>query len=112
MIYTGTYKSEKITFKSEDMMCEDYAVELCKDAEDGSFCVVIEGDGYDWIWEFATDSASDYERVKFTIMEIMFESESIDELVEALDDIFTDGFADILVDDECGECCGCCDCCC
>lgn len=111
MIYRGTYKSEKITFNPEDMMCEDCAVELCKSAEDGSFCVMLDCGEYDWVWEFVTDSASDYERIKFTIMEVMFEAETIDEFAGTLDDIFTDGFADILVEDECDKCYGCCDCC-
>jgi hypothetical protein len=44
----------------------------------------------------------------------MFEVETLDEFIDVLDDMFTDGFADILVDDEgdCDECCGCCECCC
>jgi hypothetical protein len=112
MIYRGTYKSETITFSPEDEMCRECAVELYKSAESGHFCVMINDCDYDWVWEFETDSVSDYERIKFNIMEIMFESETIDEFVAVLDDVFTDGFADILIDDECGECCGCCDCCC
>jgi hypothetical protein len=114
MIYRGTYKSERITFGSEDEICSNYAVELCKGMERNDFCVIVETDAYDCIWEFETDDASDYERVKFNIMEVMFEVETLDEFIDVLDDIFTDGFADILVDDEgdCDECCGCCECCC
>lgn len=112
MIYRGTYFAERITFSPEDEICNTYTVELCKGLERNDFCVLIETDEYDYIWEFETDDASDYERVKFNIMDAMFNVETFGEFVEVLDDIFTDGFADILVDDECDECCGCCDCCC
>ena len=114
MIYRGTYFSERITFSPEDEVCNTYTVELCKGAERGDFCVLIEVGDYDYIWEFETDDASDYERVKFNIMSAMFEVETLYEFIDVLDDIFTDGFADILVDDEgdCDECFGCCECCC
>ena len=112
MIYRGTYFSEKITFSPEDEICSTYAVELCKGAERNDFCVIIEADDCDYVWEFETNDASDYERVKFNIMDTMFTVETLDEFVEILDDIFTEGFGDILVEDECCECCECCGGCC
>lgn len=112
MVYRGTYFAEKITFSPEDEICSTYAVELCKGMEGNDFCVIVETDDYDYIWDFVTNDSSDYERVKFNIMDAMFNIETLDEFVEVLDNIFTDGFSDILVEDECNECCGCCNCCC
>jgi hypothetical protein len=45
-------------------------------------------------------------------MEAIFECDTMDELMENLSEVFEDGFADILVNEEhcCGECCGECEC--
>ena len=46
---------------------------------------------------FRLKDHSDYERVKFNIMEAVFECDNSEELMDYLEDIFEDGFADILI---------------
>lgn len=97
MMYRGSSFVEMIAFCPDGDPCETHYIEMRKG--DGMFTV-----GYccdpDWDYVFHMDSQSDYERVKYNIMEQIFECESIEELLDNLDEIFNDGFADILIEDE------------
>ena len=57
----------------------------------------------DWGYSFYMDGLSDYERVKFNIMNAVFECDDVDELLEHLSEVFEDGFSDILMTDEIGS---------
>ena len=109
MIYHGTITTESIVVHPYDNGHIYQAVELTKHADVNEFSVRLDDGDDTWTWSFSLTNNSDYERVKFNIMDAIFEVEDMAELAEVLDEIFTDGFADILVeDDDCdGDCDNC-----
>lgn len=101
MVYGGTYTSETIVIKAEGQM---QYIELMKSANEPTFSVSC-GCDEDWGYEFIMEDNSSYERVKITIMETIFECESMEEVLSTLSEIFENGFADILIDNGCnGDC--------
>ena len=107
MVYNGTYTSEAIVFHAAGCSEEKHFIELVKHIDEPVFRVSCCCDP-DWNYEFYMGNPSDYERVKFNIMEQIFEAESIEELLVVLAEMFEDGFADILIDDGC-DCNGSCE---
>ena len=112
MIYEGTYEAERLMFV-EDGGCGEHWIAIAKAKDEPKFCVTC-CCNEDWIWEFWYNK-SDYERIKFTIMETIFECDTAEELMEELDFIFDDGFGDIVAYEdeeefECDGCCGECEC--
>ena len=108
MIYHGTSVHEIIQFHAigeSDLHC----IELIKAADEPTFSVICCCDP-EWYYEFYMENNSDYERVKFAIMDAMFEYYSVDELLDELSDIFEDCFEDILVEDVCDGDCEHCEC--
>ena len=105
MIYHGTSKIENIIVHPYNDEKNHQVVSLIQYPDAPIFDVEVD-DGEDvWIWEFVMDSVSDYERVKLNIMETIFEVDDMRVLAEILDEIFEDGFADILLADDCdGDC--------
>jgi len=102
MMYRGSSFVEMVAFCPNGEMENTHYIEMRKG--DGMFTV-----GYccdpEWNYAFYMDAQSDYERVKFNIMEQIFECESAEELLDTLSDIFEDGFSDILIENECdGDC--------
>ena len=57
----------------------------------------------EWGYVFAVEDNSDYDRIKYNIMNMMFEYETMDELLEALSNLFENGFSEMLVKDEIEE---------
>ena len=99
MVYRGTSKTETIWFGPENDLEELHCIELCK-AENESVCYVTTCCNSEWVWAFKLDAPSNYEMVKFIIMETIFECCCcINNLLDTLDDIFSEDFADILVED-------------
>ena len=94
MVYHGTVVSEKIAFYPAGEPSKMHYIELAKSSNDPIFWVSCCYE--DWFYEFALESNSDYERVKFNIMEAIFECEDMDELLTCLSEVFEDGFANIL----------------
>lgn len=105
MIYHGTANIENIIVHPYDNIRNFQVVSLTKYPDAPFFSVEVD-DGEDvWMWEFEQNNNSDYERVKINIFDAIYDTDSMVELAERLDDIFTDGFADILVEDDCdGDC--------
>jgi len=100
MVYNGTYTAEVITFHTAGIYEDMYCIELQKHCDESMFRVSCCCDPT-WVYEFDMSTPSDYERVKFNIMEQVFECDDVYELLNVLDEMFKDGFADILVEDEC-----------
>ena len=107
MVYYGTYTTEGIAIHpigDPENMC---FIELTKVADVPMF-VVSCSHNKEWHHEFYIDNNSDYERVKMAIMEVAFDANSIDEVLNELTEIFKDGFDGILAKDEhecnCGKC--------
>jgi len=96
MTYCGTSVTETIMIHEDGDPKAGHYIEMSKSAVSSTFfvsCCCYD----DWGYEFSMKNPSDYERVKFNIMESIFASESMDELLEMLSEIFEDGFADILI---------------
>ena len=82
-------------------------VEFIKYGNTPIFAVCLDDGEDEWLWEFELFNPSDYERVKMSVFGAIFECDTMIELAETLDDIFENGFEDILIVDECDECDGC-----
>lgn len=110
MVYRGTSNTETIWFRQENDFKEMHYIELHK-ADDEPVFYVTSCCNEDWIWAFKLDNPSNYEMVKFTIMETAFGCCCINSLLDALDEIFAEELVDILVENEneCGCCCENCD---
>ena len=97
MIYTGTGMAEFINVHDGN---RNYTIELAKMPNEPTFVVMCDYDD-DWGYEFYMENNSDYERIKYSVMDALWECDSMDELLDVLSEVFEDGFADILVEDEC-----------
>ena len=100
MIYNGTYKQETLIVNPNNDEKKIQFIDLVVDANEQILSVRLDADTKDYWWDFHLDNPSDYERIKFNVMESMWDTEDMEELAETLDHIFNDGFADILVRDE------------
>lgn len=104
MIYHGTDLVEVIQVHPMDAMNETHYINLVKCADEPMFYVNCCCDE-DWGYEFQMNNNSDYERVKLNIFDAIWECEDMDSLMRVLSETFEDGFANILVEDECnGDC--------
>lgn len=101
MVCYGVSVTEKLIACYDDGM-EMHFVTMTKHADMPIFSVSCCCDD-DWYYEFYLENNTDYERVKFNILSAIFECEDMDSLMRALSETFENGFADILVKDEC-EC--------
>ena len=90
MIYKGTYDVEIIEVTPMDDLSEAHYIQMQKSRDDATFSVTCCCDE-DWCYEFEYNK-SDYERVKFNVMECIFECETMDELLDTLSEVFEDGF--------------------
>ena len=103
MIYCGTGAFERIFMHDNDLE-ETHWIDMTMHAEDAVFAVTCCCDD-SWEWNFYYGK-SDYDRIKFTIMNAIFECNDVDELLDVLDEIFAEDFCDIVVEEECDGCCG------
>lgn len=112
MVYCSTGKIETIMCHPMNNLNEVHYVDMIMSPDDPTFIVTCCCDD-DWCYEFWYD-VSTYERVKYNIMEAIFQCSTMDELMKTLSEVFEDGFADALVCEcEFGECdgdCAYCDC--
>lgn len=107
MIYCETISRECIAIHPLDGTDNTQYVELVKYGNEPKFAVWADDENGAWVWEFDMACPSDYERVKMSIFDAIFECDTMIELIAAFDAIFESDFGDILIDDEC-DCCGCC----
>lgn len=107
MIYCGTGALERILIHEADDLEQQHWIDIAMHKEDATFAVTCCCDD-SWEWEFYYGK-SDYERVKFVIMNAICECDDMDELLDELDEIFVEDFEDILVDEDDFECDGDCD---
>ena len=125
MIYRQTINVERIVLSPLDDTKSRRFVELVKFGDIATFGVLLDDGENERFWEFEMLEPSDYERVKMNVFDAIFECDTMNELREALDAIFEDGFEDILIkdgeedddyeyeyddedDEECdGDCCRC-----
>ena len=107
MRYCQTINKECIAVHPLNDINSTQYVELIKYGDVPMFSVWMDDGEEEWVWEFEMFNPSDYERVKMNIFDAIFGCETMIEFAEALDDIFHEEFADILVKDECDCCEGC-----
>lgn len=100
MIYRSTINIERIALSPLDNINSTQFVELVKFGDVATFGVFVDEELY---WEFDMSEPSNYERVKMSIYDAIFECETMEELGEALNAIFEGGFGEILIDDEYDE---------
>lgn len=110
MVYYGTYTSERLIFHAAGNPNDAHYIMLTKSADTPTFFVTCCCDE-EWGYELLMESNSDYERVKWNIMNLIFDCETMDELLEEISEVIEDGFEGLLVN-ECDGCCNCdhCDC--
>lgn len=115
MKYCGTENVEMIQFSPMDAMNETHFIAMQKAFDEPVFyvsCCCAD----DWFFTFAFDDNTTYERVKYNIMEAIFNCDTTNELLDYLEDVFVEGFDDVLIydDDEDYDeddyCCGMCMC--
>ena len=104
MVYYGTLVSEKILFHYAGDFEDMHYIEMGKSIDEPVFYVSCCCDPH-WFYEFKMESNSDYERVKYCIMETIFECDEMDELLDVLGDRLNDGFYCLLNEHECDGCC-------
>ena len=107
MIYYGTYNTEGILWHTSGDADDMHAILLTKECNAPAFTVNVCCDD-EWEWRFSMKSPSNYEIVKHMIMDLAFECNNIDELVDAMDEMFEETLAEIVINDECecdGGCC-------
>lgn len=95
-MYRCNEYSEKIYLCSEGGATSIHYIELirCRNTLFVETCCTP-----DWSYRFTSDDPSDFERIKFNIMEQIFKCNSIEELLDQLSFVFEDGFAGILIED-------------
>lgn len=104
MIYIGTDVAEVISVNDRN---KEYCIEIVKMSNTPTFVVCSDYDD-DWGYEFYIGNDSEYERVKFCIMNEIFRCNTMYELLTSLTELFEDCFVDIIVEEECE--CNCEDC--
>lgn len=98
MFYVGTNMTETIWLSTDDFKNVN-CIELTK-VDDESIFYVTASCNEDWVWAFWMDGLSNYEMIKYTIMDAAFECHNINEIMDTLDEIFAEDFADILADED------------
>ena len=109
MRYYGTCSVERIMMNPMDDLNSVHYIELEK-AANGCMLLVTCCREDTWAYAFRLNNNSDYERIKYNIMNIMFECETMSELLEVLSDVFENGFEEMLIKDECDGNCDNCNC--
>lgn len=104
MVFRGSSNIESIFFHPAGNNEETHWIDLTITPDESTFMVTC-CCGDNWKYEFIY-TKSDYERIKYNIMEVVFEAEDVEQVMEMLSEIFEDGFANILVDNhDCdGDC--------
>lgn len=88
------YNSEAIVMHPNDDPHTSHYIELTVDGAFPKFAVTCCCDD-EWLWEFMY-SKTNYEMIKHIIMDCMFECDSMEELIEELDEVFETEFMDMV----------------
>ena len=112
MYLCGFGNVERIMCHEEDELDVQHYVDLIMDKDEPVFYVTC-CCNEDFMWEFGYDKTS-YERIKHIITDCIFECDSMEELMDVLDEIFEEmlyGIDEEIDDDDDDDidCCGDCD---
>ena len=94
MIYHGTTKTETIIVHPFEDEIDVEFIAMITDADSMTLYVNVN----EYSWEFVMRSLSDYEWIKFTIMEVIQTVNNMEELVSELNEVFVENFEDILIE--------------
>ena len=94
MILCGTYEIEKIIVHPDDDPCESHYIDIVVDKDMPKFSVACCCDN-EWSWDFWY-SKTNYEVVKFLIMDCITDCRTIEELIDALDETFEESCVELL----------------
>ena len=94
MICHGITKTESILVHPYDDETNIQFIDIITDAETSIVYVNVD----EYSWEFVMRSLSDYEHIKFIIMEVVRTVNDMGELVSELNETFIEEFEDILVE--------------
>lgn len=108
MVYYGTDAVEYIVFHAAGESNDKHYIEMTKHADMPVFTVSYCCDP-EWSYDFLMNGNSDYERVKYNIMTAIFNCEDVDALFVVLNEVFKDGFSDILIKADKCNCDGSCE---
>lgn len=108
MVYYGTDMVECIAVHEAGDSENKHMIGMTKHADMPVFTVDCCCDS-EWRYDFVMNCSSDYERVKYNIMNAIFDCEDMNALLVALSKIFEDGFKDILIKEDKCKCNGHCE---
>lgn len=97
MLLCGTYETEKIIVHPDDKPHESHWISIIKDKDEPRF-YVTNCCKEDWVWDFWY-SKTNYDIVKYLIMNCIMCSETMDELIDGLDEAFEECCEDILFEE-------------
>ena len=99
MTLCGSYGIERVVVHPDDERCESHYIEMITDKDEPKFSVT--NCCYDeWMWEFWY-SKTNYDIVKYLIMDCIMVAETMDDLIEMLDEAFEEYCGEILyIEDE------------
>ena len=107
MIYCCSGNCERLFMHEKDELDKTHWIDISVGTDAPVFEVTCCCND-DWVWAFAYDKTT-YDLVKYAIMDCIMACDTVEELIEALDDVFETEFSEVVVDiDECDcICCGC-----
>ena len=82
-----------------DGLDEDHYIELRKLDDEPIVCVNFCGSST-WEYNFVLENNTVYEMIKYNIMEAIFKCDTLPKLLDYLEDIFVNGFSDVLLPDD------------
>jgi len=94
MLLCGTYETEKIMVHPDDNPHSSHYIAITKDKDEPMFFVTSCCND-EWIWEFVY-TKTNYEIVKFLIMDCITECGTMGELIDALDAVFEEDCVEML----------------
>ena len=106
MIFCGNYEVENLVVHPNNNLNEAHCIEITKYKDAPIFSVTYCCDD-EWIWEFMY-SKTNYEVVKYLIMDSIVVCDTMDELIDMLDEVFEEECDHMIcegVECEC-DCCG------
>ena len=108
MIFCGNYEVENLVVHPNNNLNETHYIEITKDKDAPIFSVTYCCDD-EWIWEFMY-SNTNYEVVKYLIMDSIVVCNTMEELIDMLDEVFEEECYHMIcegVECECDcDCCG------
>lgn len=98
MVYCKTVNIERIVVHPANTHRSSHVIEMIKYGDEPVFSIGLDDGDDEWYWEFDMTCPSNYERVKLTLFDMVYECDNMFELAELLDEVFWENFEDILID--------------